>query len=62
MPSSAKSAPPQQSSLTEMWGDKKKQKSGIVVPQLQSEENDMNIDDDKPIHGMLLRSSFPQTS
>jgi DNA ligase-1 len=60
MPQSVKPTPPQQSSLAEMWGGKKKQKAGPVGP--NSEESCMDIGDDEAVYGMLCVMSFLQIS
>lgn len=46
MPKNAKPVPPQQSSLMEMWGGKKKQKDAAVQPEPIQDvnEDDMDVD------------------
>ena len=56
MPQSVKPAPPQQSSLTEMWGGKKKQQPGP-----QSEKSCMDICDDDA-NGIFYAMSILQIS
>jgi len=54
MPQSVKPTPPQQSSLTEMWGGKKKLKAIPFPPS-------MNIGDDEATYGILCIIQFSQT-
>jgi DNA ligase 1 len=62
LPQSVKPTPPQQSSLTEMWGGKKKGQASPVTVVPKSEESGMDIGDDEAIHGRFYVMSFPQFS
>lgn len=53
MPSSVKPTPPQQSSLTEMWGGKKKQKAGHVVAKTEESRMDSDDHDHDAVHGVF---------
>lgn len=57
MPKSVKPAPPQQSSLAEMWGGKRKRTEGAV--RVKVEDKSLERDDRKAIKGVYNSLQTP---